>query len=483
MRKEILRVSDLSAKRNIGCDLKHIHMYLYEGEVLGMVGLHDSGKTFLLDCIMGDSRADSGMIYLNEEMTEVDKWRGSDKIYRIRPQSSLVERCSVMESVFVVRKQRKNKLFIPWNAIKHQATACLQEFGIEIDPKQIVASLSLVERHMVEILKGYVSGAKLILIDDVLTPYSVADYRILCRVIQKFQEKGISFIICGCQLENLQRLSERCLFMVNGRPIKVIENLRRNQIDEMKIFMAGGEKTVKRDYKAKKNTNPNAKVLLEAPFKVKNKEQTEPLFIKEGEVVVVVDTLQDKTGEIINALSRGRKGKLSGLIDGKNINRRSKDFYLADFLHCNYMIESLTFRDNLCIAAYKRIATIGFINPIKTKVVERLFRERYQIKAEHFEFDWGDMSFVEKMAVYLERIKIQRWKIMFCTNIENVMSYELEDMVKDELLGMIKGRKRAICIFAASFEKYVDFADYFLLPVEGEILKFSYRELKDFFGI
>ena len=482
MRTEVLRVLELSARRNIGCNLDRINMYLYEGEVLGIVGLHDSGKSFFFDCLTGKGKAESGKIFLNEEPYLAEKWTGSEKIFRIQHDSALVENCSVMESIFVIRGQKRPKLFVPWKALRIEARECLKEFQIEIDPDRKVSELTLVERHMAEILKGYISGAKLILIDDVMTPYSVADYSKLDKVIRRFQEKGISFIICGCQLENLQRLTERCLFMVNGNAIKTIDNVRRKQIDEMKIFMAGGEKRLKAAGYTKRKAKQSANVLFELPYIIQENGKNVPLQIKEGEIVVVVDLFQEKIAELQNDLNDSQIARKI-LLDGKPLGRKKQGIYMADFLKCDYMINSLTFRDNLCIAAYQRIATLGFLNPVKAKVVERLFREKYQINAEHYEFNWEDMSFAEKMAVYLERINIQRWKVMICTNIENVMSYELEEMVKEELANMIKG-KRSICIFASSFEKYLDFADYFLVPLDDKsIKKFTSEELREYFEI
>lgn len=481
MRREVLRVDDLSAKRIHGCNLEHIHMNLYEGEVLGIVGLHNSGKSFFLDCLTGMKHGDSGSIGLYEEMVLAKKWNGSDKIFHIQNKSALVETLSVTESVFVIRRKKRKNLFVPWKALHLHVVECMREFEIDLDPEKKIYELSLVERHMVEILKGYALGAKLILIDDVLTPYTVIDYSRLDKVIRRFQEKGISFIICGCQLNHLQRLTDRCLFLINGSAVKVIDNIHRKQIDEMKILMGSGAKRLETYTKSYRTDRKNTKVLFEMLEKSIEKEECVPLRIREGEIVVVVDVFQKNSTQMLENFKNGNTEQY--ILEGVPIKRKDKRVYFADFLNCDYMIDSLTFRDNLCIAAYRRISTLGYLNPVKAKVVEKIFREQYQINSEHYEFNWRDMSFAEKMAVYLERIKLQRWKLMICTNIENVMSYELESMVKEQLRNMVKG-KRAICIFASSFEKYADFADYFLLETgDGIYCKFSCEELYEYFGI
>lgn len=483
MRTEILRVQGLSAKRMFGCDLKQINMNLYEGEVLGIVGLHDSGKSFFFDCLMGKKSADKGKIFLYEEKKEANNFKRSDFIFRIQSKSALVESCTVMENVFIVRRQRRRKAFIPWRAVKMQAISCMQEFEIPIRPEHIVSELSMVERHIVEILKAYVSGAKLILIDDVMTSYTNGDYDELYKVIRRFQEKGISFIICGCQMEKLQRLTERCLFMVNGSAVKVVDNIRRNQIDEMKVLMGNSKKRTQIKSDRTEQSRVSGKVLLEAREVQVNRAGKINFQIKEGEIVVLVDMFRQWVPQMVDAINGASGFEGEFFAEGKIVKRKNKKVLVSDFLESNYTISSLSFRDNLCLAVYKRISTLGFLHPVKAKTVEKLFKEQYQIKEEHYGFQWEDLSFGEKMAVYLERVKLQKWKIMFCTNVENIMSYELEDMVKEQLKKMACA-KRAICICSTSIEKYSDLADYFLLFTEEKKLeKFTYTQLCDYFKI
>lgn len=458
MRTEILRIQGLCAGRVFGCDLQQIHMNLYQGEVLGIVGLHDSGKSFLFDCIMGKGQASQGRIFLYEEPQDAQSWNPSDKIFRIQENSALVDTCSVMENIFVIRRQKKRKFLIPWKALRLQAAACLQEFNIEVEIDSPVAKLTRVERHIVEIVKAYISGAKLILIDDVLMPYLPGDYEKLYNAITRLQEKGLTFMISGCQLENLQRLTERCLFMVNGKTVKMIENVRRHQVDEMKILMGstGRSKEVSRVLKC------GSKVLRDVVFEARD------IQIREGEIVVIVDFFHQW---------------IPHLIEDIQADKERKSIYIADFLESNYMIGSLTFRDNLCLAAYKRISAFGFLHPGKVKAIERMFLERYEMKGNHAGREWDRLSFWEKMAVYLERIKLQKWEVMFCLNMENVMSYELEEMVKEQLKDMVCGGK-AVCICAASFEKFADLADYFLVVTEQkQIQKFTYKQLREYFEI
>ena len=479
MRTEVLRIQGLSAGRSSGCDLRNVHLNLYQGEVLGLVGLHDAGKSFLFDCLMGTAMAETGKIFLYEEACPAAGWHGSERIFRLQAQPALVATQSVVENVFVIRKRKKRTLVVPWKVLRQEAGALLKEFGIAVDPQSVISDLSLVERHMVEILKAYISGGTLILIDDIMTPYNSGDYEKLYNVIRRFQERGISFIICGCQMEKLQRLTDRCLFMVNGTTVKMVDNIRRKQLDEIQVLMGGtrlmgGEKKTERPEQA-------GQVLLTAAGVEMAAKTMMDFQLCEGEIVVMVDFFHQWVPQLVDMVSGKRKHSGTFMLEGKRVRKKSKRIYISDFLESNYMIESLSLRDNLCLAVFHKISTLGFLHPRKARVVERLFKEQYQ--NTDFTFQWGSLSFAEKMAVYLERIKLQKWKVMFCTNIENVMSYELEDMISSQLRDMVRGR-RTICICASSFEKYSRLADYFLFVTdENKIRKFTYAELCEYFKI
>lgn len=480
MKAEILRVQNLTVLRDSGCSLKNIYINLYEGEALGIIGLHNSGKSFFFDFLTGKARAKEGRIFYSEEAQDAANWQGSKEIYRIQQKSSLIEYCSVLENIFVIQGINQHRIWINWRALRKQAEICMEELEMDVSLNAMMFELSLVEHHEVELLKAYIAGAKLILIDDVTIPYHTGDFESLYRIIRRLQDKGISFIINGCQMEKLQRLTDRCLFMANERAVKVVENVRRNQIDEMKILMGSEENS-----RSPKQciTRHSEKIPYFEAAKVKTEGQYEWNFqIGKGEIVVFTDPFTLQGEHLTHALGGQEAYTGAFFLDGRRVKKRGKDVYIADFLEDNAVIESLALKDNLCLSSYPLISRLGFINPVKTRTIERLFLEQYTDN-KHFQFKENDLTYAEKMAVYLERLKLQKWKLLVCSNLDNVMSYELEVMIKTQLRKMAEG-KRSVCICAASFEKFCDLADYFLVAVKDKgICRFTYSELRRYFGI
>lgn len=485
MKKEILRISDLCADRKTGCCLNHIYLHLYEGEVLGIAGLHDAGKSFLFDCIMGREKIKSGMLFFSEQREQWDYALKNTEIYRISRKSSLVETCTVLENLLILRKRKHYFGMISWRKLKLQAEACLREFNIQINPETFVSELSLEQRNEIELLKAYILGARLILIDDILYMYGPGDHNRLYELIFRMQKKGLSFLMAGCQMEKISIFTERCLFMVNGWSVKTVENIRRNKISEIELML--GEDPCDKDeniqltekIREHRQLHMNEAKTLLADIAY---DKTKKIQIMQGEILVFLDVNHREEESIKEILGHDRKAQQGKIEMEEHLWRKGTELCLADFLNTQPLIGSLSLCDNLCLAVFSRISRLGFISRRKTAVVERFFLEQYKDRG-WTEVNGSYISFAKKVAVFLERLKLQKWKLMFCFNLENIMTYELETMIKEQIIKMTEGR-RSVCIFASSLEKFKDFPDYYLIAQEnGKIGKYTYQELREYLGI
>ena len=485
MKKEMLRISDLCADRKNGCCLHHIYFHLYEGEVLGIVGLHDAGKTFLFDCIMGRAKVKGGRLFFAEQKVPWDYAIRNTEIYRIGRKSSLVESCTVLENLLILRKRRNYFGVLSWRRLRMQAEACLREFSIQIHPETLVRELSLEQRNEIELLKAYLQGSRLVLMDDILYMYGPGDHNRLYGLISKMQKKGLSFLMAGCQMEKISIFTERCLFMVDGWSVKTVENIRRNKRKEMQLLF--GTKVSDE----KENTQLMNK--MEEHRRIHPRDAAESLCeivygegkhlrVRTGEILVFLD-VNHKEEEAVKALLTEKRRRRAGEIRVEGHSwKKSGELCMTDFLHTQPLIGSLGLCDNLCLAMFSRISRLGFISRKKTAVVEKFFLEQYPNRGWE-SVNGAYIPFAKEVAVFLERLKLQKWKLFFCFNLENIMTYELAGMIKEQLLKMTEG-KRSVCIFASSLEKFKDFPDYYLIAQEdGQIGKYTYQELREYIGL
>ena len=136
MRKEILRLQNVSIASDSGSGLRDICLYLYTGESLGVVGPQYSGKSSLLDVIDGSRRAEKGKFFFRGASFDADGWKGAENIRRVRKTSALVEYRTVLENIFVIKKKQIRRNLIRWKNLRKQAVLCLKEFEIPISPEK-----------------------------------------------------------------------------------------------------------------------------------------------------------------------------------------------------------------------------------------------------------------------------------------------------------------------------------------------------------
>lgn len=483
-KKEVLRIQNLCVKKDNIYRLQNIYFNLYEGEVLGIIGLHDSGKTMLLRTICGWEAIVEGNIFINEEKVSPHELRHNNIIHMIQVESSLSATLSVLENVFIIRKHISRKIFIHWNMLQKQLKRCFDELNISIDVHKFVYELSPVEKHVVEIIKAYILGAKLIMIDNVMRKYTMRDYEEIYKIINLLREKGISFIITGYQMSLLQRVSDRNLFLVRGTSVKMVENIRRNQINERRILLGTNNKN-----ELIKKVKPSEREVL---FEVKDVSTSSgeklSFQVRGGEIVVIVDLLRTLDNNLVQAILGNRDYKGDFYLEGKPIKdfsrtEKKRHIYMTDFMADEITLERMKLVDNLCLSSYRRISKCGFISFKRTKFIKNAFIRQYKEKGYNFDFDCTSMGHLEKMAIYLERIRLQRWKLLVCSNLENVLCYETYRMIEEQLENIVSGG-RAILVFASSFEYFSNLADYYLLVSEGTIAgKYTYEELCSYFKI
>ena len=98
MPEELYRIQDLCFQKDHSFLINHLDMYQYKGESLGLLGLHDSGKTLLSLILSGQVSPCAGK-FCYEENPASHRVLSSNTAL-IQRSSSLIPSLSVMENTF-----------------------------------------------------------------------------------------------------------------------------------------------------------------------------------------------------------------------------------------------------------------------------------------------------------------------------------------------------------------------------------------------
>lgn len=451
MRAEILRIHQLCWSNGYYNVLENLSMYLYEGEIAGIVGLHDSGKSLLLKIMAEAEKPSSGIFFLNEE--RVDSFGKS--VYLVSPEIELIENLTVSDNIFIIRKHERRKLLLNVKAMSKLLGVHFEQFGVNIAPGAKVASLSETDKQIVAIMKGFILGAKVILIDDILDK-DIAGSEAISGIIKKLSEKRVSFIVTGRHFENLQNYCERIMFLSGGAIIKTVKNVHRKQIDADKILL--GKMPHYEASAARREQGRIAFKAIEVSGEIIHNISFE---IHKGEIAAVYDVYRKSGNELISLM------KTPGLLSSGCFEKpREHKIFFSDFDLKNAIIEFMPLKDNLCLQSYKKLSFAGFIrrNLVQYAVNDFVSGHDVNNKKENC-FGFTER---QKMSVYLYRLKLLRPDLLVCVYPELVPD-AVNYMMIEETLKTISEMGTAICIFCSNLDKVNRFADKFVIFDKGNL--------------
>jgi branched-chain amino acid transport system ATP-binding protein len=190
------------------------------GEIVGLMGANGAGKTTLFEAIAGNIRPTSGDILLEGVSLlglrpDQTARRGVARTFQIvKPFAGL----SVLENALVAA------MFGTGGRTSHAAAVIAKEalaaVGLQDRAKDLAGSLTLSGQKRLEIARAVATGAKLMLIDEVmagLTPPEV--HQMIAVLLSLCREKGMTLVIIEHVMRALMEMSDRIIVLHLGRCI------------------------------------------------------------------------------------------------------------------------------------------------------------------------------------------------------------------------------------------------------------------------
>ncbi len=224
MKDEILRIEFINKSFKDTKILNDFKLNVFAGEILGLVGLSETGKTLISNILSGLEVIDSGTIYFEEKEVKISSKSTARKlgIFNIHNKLQLVPHLSVADNIFVVRDNSLKKMLLNKKAIYNQTKKILKVIKLDIPPETVIKDLTAAEQHLIELAKAIVEDAKLIVIDDIIESYTEKEINKLKEIMFAFKENGISFLFITNKTEVLQEFADRINVLRDGKSIKTL---------------------------------------------------------------------------------------------------------------------------------------------------------------------------------------------------------------------------------------------------------------------
>jgi len=214
--------------------LTNVSLTVYPGEVHALMGENGAGKSTLMKVLSGAYTADPGGSVLvdGKEIVAGGPVRAkANGIAVIYQELSLAPNLTVAQNMFLGTEPSRYGV-VDRSSARSRAEPILKQLGIGFGPSQLVATLSLGERQMVEIARALTTNAKIIVMDEPTTSLTSRETERLFEVIASLKARGIAIIYISHRMEEIYALADRVSVL---RDSAYVGTLERNELSAEKL--------------------------------------------------------------------------------------------------------------------------------------------------------------------------------------------------------------------------------------------------------
>ncbi len=220
----------------LACD--HVDFDVRRGELHALLGENGAGKSTLMRILYGLYQPEEGRIL--RDGAEVTIHSPTDAIRQgigmIHQHFMLVDTLTVTENVALGLKSSREPL-LDLDRVEAGIRELSEAYGLQIDPRAPVWTLSVGERQRVEIMKALYRGAAMLILDEptaVLTPQEVDE---LFVTLGYMKENGYSLVLISHKLQEILAISDRITVLRSGRLVGTVptEEMTRQALARMMV--------------------------------------------------------------------------------------------------------------------------------------------------------------------------------------------------------------------------------------------------------
>lgn len=317
----------------------NVNLEIDKGEIHAIIGENGAGKSTLMNILYGLFEPTSGEIYIDGNkvrfLSPLDAIK--HKIGMVHQHFMLVPSFTVAENIVLGIEPRKNKLFLNKDEAIKITEDLSKTYGLYVDPRQKVETISVGIQQRIEILKVLHKGADILILDEptaVLTPQETQE---LFSIVRNLVDNlGKTVIIITHKLQEVLHLSDRVSVMRQGKMIGTLNTKEANE-QILAEMMVGREVLFD---KLERKEVPHKEILKVQNIKAKDNRglmilKDISLNLKSGEVLGIAGIEGNGQSELIEVLTGLRSLEDGDIIvnDVSLINSTPKEIRNASIAH------------------------------------------------------------------------------------------------------------------------------------------------------
>jgi ABC-type sugar transport system ATPase subunit len=397
--------------------LDNVSIELNRGEVLALLGENGAGKSTLLKILSGAYKMDSGEIVINDKPCLIQKPSDAQAagISIIYQELNYLSDLSVAENIFVGCLPKTKYHTIDWQCINKDAVRILGMVGLDIDVRQPMGKLSVMQKQLVEIAKALCKDMRILIMDEPTSSLNDSEVFVLIKIIKNIIKQGVSVIFISHRLDELFLVADRVTVLRDGKVIgtHLMSEAKKEDLIRM---MVGRDLS---DVFQTKN-KPTEKIILQIENLSTAYLKSINLVLRQGEVLGIFGLMGAGREELLKAIF-GNVKKTAGTIQVENnkvqINKPADAIdagiaYVPAERKIDGAILIQTIRENITLSSLSQVSSFGLLNRKKELAITKHWIKNFTIRTPDTETPMESLSGGNQQKVILGRWMQTAPKIM-----------------------------------------------------------------------
>ena len=471
----LFRSAVRGVKKSFGSNavLKGIDLDIARGEVLALIGGNGAGKSTLMKIIMGIYTLDEGEILMNGQPIRLGKPAAAlaQGIYLVPQEPLLFPNMTVRENILMGFKEKSSEL-------QKRLDSHMKELGFTLNLQRKANTLSIAEQQLVEILRGLMREARMLILDEPTSALTFGEVQSLFRVVRDLKQKGISIIYITHRLNEVFEIATDVAIMRDGQITLQgpAENFTREMLirgllpsdAEVRALErpAEPEREVRRDKPVLQVRNLSGYGFSDISFD-----------LYPGEILGIAGVVGAGRTELISTIF-GRDKVLGGkvLLEGKDITGHSTKQILKEGLnfvpedrhyHGLFKIRSVASNTTSALLNTREIGRVN-MNRKKQNGIARKYAEEFRTKILTLEDLLGSLSGGNQQKVVIARSLSTEPKVVILDEPTRGIDAAARGDVYN-IIHQLKESGTAVLMVSSDIEEVVELADRAITVFQGRI--------------
>ncbi len=199
--------------------LNDAQFHLEPGEVHALVGENGAGKSTLCRILCGITAADSGAMKLDGRAYGPRTRRQAEHagVRIVVQELNLLPTLSVAENIFIESMPHRLGI-INVREMKDRAQAALRKVGLHnIRPDQLVSTLGVGQRQLVEIAAALSHECRVLVLDEPTAALTGPEIELLFEQIRRLKSAGVGIVYVSHRMEEIRTIADGITVLRDGK--------------------------------------------------------------------------------------------------------------------------------------------------------------------------------------------------------------------------------------------------------------------------